>query len=71
MQRDACEDLNQLVNDILDLARMERHSFNFDGEFFNFFSLIHKSFDILKLQAGQKDIQLVAPRQHFNESELF
>lgn len=51
MQQSSVEYLNQLVNDILDLARMERNNFNFDGEFLNLFALIHLSFDILQLQS--------------------
>lgn len=37
-----------LINDLLDLAKMENHAFNLTSNYFNLFEVIHNSFNNIK-----------------------
>ena len=47
-----------LINDLLDLAKLETMNFSFNDEYFNIDELISKSYDTIKYQAAQKSIHL-------------
>lgn len=51
--------LLNLINDLLDLARMENSQFNFHTTTFNLHSVIRRAVDTLGYQAKQKGIKLV------------
>ena len=48
-----------LINDLLDLAKLETMNFTFNDEFFNFNELISQAFDTIKYQASLKNIQIL------------
>jgi signal transduction histidine kinase len=49
-----------LINDLLDLAKLENNSFSFNKEYFNLGSSIYEAFQILLSSANQQNIELVA-----------
>lgn len=51
--------LMNLINDLLDLAKIENSSFNFQANYFNLFEIINHGLDTLDFQAHQKDIKLI------------
>jgi signal transduction histidine kinase len=50
--------LNNLINDMLDLAKFEAGTFKFHDEFFDFIEVIENAFETIKFQAQKKEIQL-------------
>jgi signal transduction histidine kinase len=50
--------LNNLINDMLDLAKFEAGTFKFNDEFFDFIDVIENAFETIKFQADKKEIQL-------------
>jgi signal transduction histidine kinase len=59
--------LNNLINDMLDLAKFEAGTFKFNDEFFDFIEVIENAFETIKFQADKKEIQL--NYQLFDERE--
>ena len=59
--------LLNLINDLLDLAKIENSSFNLNTTYFNLFEVIQKSIDTLEFQMFQKKIKVT---HQFDEHEL-
>ena len=55
-----------LVNDLLDLAKLENNSFSFSKEYFNLGGSIYEAFQILISSANQQNIEFVAEIDHPN-----
>lgn len=47
-----------LINDLLDLAKMESHTFNLHSNYFNLFEIVAKAIESIKFQADQKKITI-------------
>ena len=70
MQESSGMQLN-LINDLMDLAKMNVDKFQFDEEFFNLKTVIKKAFSQVKFTANQRKIQLVSEvRKDMNCSRL-
>ena len=52
--------MGNLINDLLDLAKLENDQFAFNKEYFNLNSVIFESFQILASSANSKGISLSA-----------
>jgi signal transduction histidine kinase len=52
--------LENLINDLLDLAKLENNSFNISNGYFNLSKLIHEAFKMLSFKATQQKIRLFA-----------
>ena len=52
--------VENLINDLLDLAKMENNSFTFSSEFFNLSQLILDAFNMFNFQANEHGIKLAA-----------
>ena len=52
--------MENLINDLLDLAKMENNSFSLSKDFFNLGNSIYEAFQILIQSANQNNIELVA-----------
>lgn len=52
--------LETLINDLLDLAKLENNKFNFDMDFFNLSDTIYKALDMLSFSAKQLGVKLKA-----------
>jgi signal transduction histidine kinase len=52
--------MENLVNDLLDLAKLENNSFNLSQDYFNLGKTIYQAFQILISSANQNEIQLAA-----------
>lgn len=50
--------LLNLINDLLDLAKIENSQFNFHTTIFNLHDIIQKAVDTLDFQASQKNIKM-------------
>ena len=50
--------LLNLINDLLDLAKIENSSFNLNQAYFNLHNVIQKAVDSLKFSADQKKITI-------------
>ena len=47
-----------LINDLLDLAKLETMNFKFNEDFFNLNEVITQAYDTMKYQAAQKKIKI-------------
>ena len=47
-----------LVNDLLDLAKMENATFNLNTEYFNLFEVIDKAIENINFQAKLKEVSM-------------
>jgi signal transduction histidine kinase len=52
--------MENLINDLLDLAKMQNNQFSQRKEYFNLTDLIYESFSILRESAFQRQIKLTA-----------
>jgi signal transduction histidine kinase len=52
--------MENLINDLLDLAKMQNNQFSQRMEYFNLTDLIYESFSILMESAFQRQIKLTA-----------
>ena len=52
--------MHNLINDLLDLAKLENNSFSFSQEYFNLGSTIYEAFQILVNSANENSIELRA-----------
>ena len=52
--------LENLVNDLLDLAKMENNSFKFDDDYFSLPETIYEAFQILNFSATERQVKLRA-----------
>ena len=50
--------LNNLINDMLDLAKCESGTFKFFNEFFDLSEIIENAFETIKFQSDKKEIKL-------------
>lgn len=50
--------LTNLINDLLDLAKINTLNFKFNNDFFDLSNLIQQSLDTVKYMANQKQISL-------------
>jgi len=48
-----------LVNDLLDLAKLEKSTFELDEKYFNLFDVITETFSIMAFHAEEKNIELL------------
>lgn len=51
-----------LLNDLLDLAQIQKNTFSLYKQYTNIFDTIQKAFDIIKPQADLKNVQLELKR---------
>ena len=51
-----------LLNDLLDLAQIQKNTFSLNKQYTNIFDTIQKAFDIIKPQADLKNVQLELKR---------
>ena len=51
--------ITNLINELLDQAKLEKSTFELDNEYFNLFEVIIHAFQILKFQAETKNIKLM------------
>lgn len=51
--------ITNLINELLDQAKLEKSTFELDNEYFNLFEVIIHAFQILKFQAESKNIKLM------------
>jgi signal transduction histidine kinase len=52
--------MENLINDLLDLAKLENNTFQLTNDYFNLSSTIYEAFQILKFTATEKKIELKA-----------
>lgn len=52
--------MENLINDLMDHAKMENSSFKFDNDFFDLSSLIFEAFQMLNFSAKEREIKLKA-----------
>jgi signal transduction histidine kinase len=52
--------LENLINDLLDLAKLENNSFNISNSYFDLSQVIHNTFQMLSFKATQHKIHLWA-----------
>ena len=50
--------LENLINDLIDLAKIENNKFSLNSEYYNLANTIHETLEILLFQANQKQIEL-------------
>ena len=58
--------LLNLINDLLDLAKIENSSFNLNSSYFNLVEVIQKSIDTLDFQVSQKNIKITSEFEEEN-----
>jgi len=51
--------LTNLINDLLDLAKLNTLNFKFNNDFFDLNILIQQSLDTMKYMASQKKVSLI------------
>ena len=51
--------LLNLINDLLDLAKLENDSFNLNNGYFNLYELIQRAIDTIDIQAQKSNISLL------------
>ena len=52
--------MENLINDLMDHAKMDNNSFNFDNENFSLSKCIYESFNMLNFSAKERDVELRA-----------
>ena len=52
--------MENLINDLLDLAKLENNQFNISNDFFDLASTIHEAFQMVAHQATENQIELKA-----------
>lgn len=52
--------LTNLINDLLDLAKINSLNFKFNNDYFDMQQLFQNAIETVKFQAGQRDILLIA-----------
>ena len=57
--------METLINDLMDLAKLESNNFKFDEKYFNPVQSIKNAFQVLLTNANQKGIKLVAEIDKF------
>ena len=60
-----------LINDLLDLAKMDHQEFQFTKEYFNLPAIIYQSFDMILSTANEKEIALTAEVDRQTNLDLF
>lgn len=62
--------MENLINDLLDLAKLENNSFTFSKDYFDLGISIYEAFQILISSANQNGIELVASIDTLDNLEL-
>lgn len=62
--------VENLINDLLDLAKMENNSFTFTQEYFNLSQLIFEAFNMLKFQANQDQVTIIGEIDHLKSLDM-
>lgn len=52
--------MENLINDLMDHAKMENNSFKFDFNYYSLSGLIHEAFQIMNFSANERGINLKA-----------
>ena len=52
--------MGNLVNDLLDLAKLDNHKFSLNNEFFNLSSTVYEALHMLRFSANEIGVNLVA-----------
>ena len=52
--------LFNLINDLLDLAKLENNSFTFTNDYFNLSSIVFEAFQMLGFSATEREVDLKA-----------
>lgn len=52
--------LENLINDLLDLAKLENNSFKFDNDYFSLSHIIYQAFQMLSFSASEREVELIA-----------
>ena len=60
-----------LVNDLMDLAKLQQGSFNFNESNFDLLAVIKNAFEILNFQAKEKNIKLILEIMPEDKEYLF
>ncbi len=66
--------LTNLINDLLDLAKINSLNFKFNNDYFDMQQLFQNAIETVKFQAGQRDILLITKYEaqiQNPKSELF
>lgn len=58
--------LKNLINDMLDLAKMESHTFKFNKEYFDLTKVVSEAFNMVKFLANKKQIVLKSTIKNIN-----
>lgn len=58
--------LNNLINDMLDLAKMESQTFTFNYEYFDLTKVVGEAFGMIKFLANKKQILLKSTIKNIN-----
>lgn len=58
--------LNNLINDMLDLAKMESQTFKFNYEYFDLTKVVSEAFSMVKFLANKKQILLKSTLKNIN-----
>lgn len=60
--------MTNLINDLLDSAKLEQQTFELNLEYFNMFEVISEAFQVLSFQADIKNIKFLL---HFDKSKPY
>lgn len=52
--------LFNLINDLLDLAKLENNSFTFSNDYFNLANTVYEAFQMLGFSATEREVDLKA-----------
>ena len=52
--------LENLINDLLDLAKMDNNSFQFSNDFFSLSNTVYEAFQMLGFSASEREVDLMA-----------
>ena len=62
--------LKNLINDLLDQAKIENNAFKFNNDFFDLLSIVNHSIEIIEPQARAKNLKVRVKYEKKNEDML-